>query len=56
MDMAIENTIKLLIFLRRPVASTKGNDPACLKLGDCLVGVLKVFENCLGDVWQVPGG
>ena len=38
------------------LASSKRNDPTCLKFRDCLVGVWRVLGNCLEGVWQVSGG
>ena len=37
------------------LASTRGNDPLCLKLVDCLVYVWKVFGKCLEGVWWMSG-
>ena len=37
------------------LASSRRNDPTCLKFDDCLVGVWKVFGNCLEGVWHVSG-
>ena len=38
------------------LASGRRNDPTCLNFGDCLVGVRKVFGNCLEGVWWLSRG
>ena len=38
------------------LASSRRNDPTCLKFDNCLVGVWNVFGNCLEGVWRVSGG
>ena len=40
------------------LASSRRNDPTCLKFGDCLLGVWKMLGNCLEGVWcwGVSGG
>ena len=35
--------------------TSRMNDPICLNLGDCLVGVWKLEVNCLEGFWWVSG-
>ena len=38
------------------LAFSRMNDPTCLILSDCLVGVWKLSGECLTGVWQVSFG
>ena len=35
------------------LAFSRWNDPTCLIFSDCLVGVWRVYANCLESVWSV---
>ena len=35
------------------LACSRSNDPTCLKLVDCLVGVWRVYGKCLEGVWHM---